>query len=56
MRTIVAFTLVTCITILASCSSAKRIEAKRKKEQEKMEQLESDKKQFELKNRNELGK
>lgn len=56
MRTIVAFTLVASITILASCSSAKRIEAKRKKEQEKMERLESDKKQFEQKNRNELGK
>jgi len=42
-----------------SCGGAKKVkreEAKRKRTIEKMEKLESDKKQFEQKNKTELGK
>jgi hypothetical protein len=50
-----------CIVSLfmCSCSTTKkeqRLEAKRKREAARMEQLEKDKRQFEQKNRDDLGK
>jgi PBP1b-binding outer membrane lipoprotein LpoB len=56
MKTRITSMLLLAILITTSCSASKRAEHKKKKEQEKLEQLESDKKQFEQKNRGELGK
>lgn len=56
MKTLVSSIFLFIILVTTSCSAAKRAEASRKKEQEKLEQLENDKKQFEQKNTKELGK
>jgi hypothetical protein len=45
---------VLCISI--ACNATKRAETKRKRDAEKMEQLEKDKKQFESDNQKDLGK
>ncbi len=56
MKTLICSLLMFIILLTTSCSATKKAEAKRKREQEKLEQLEADKKQFEQKNRDELGK
>lgn len=56
MRKFIPILFVLCTVILTSCSSAKRAEMQQKKQQERLQQLEKDKQQFEEKNRKELGK
>ena len=56
MKTLLSSFVLLLVLVTTSCSTTQRAEAKRKKELEKLEQLETDKKNFENKNRNELGK
>lgn len=58
MKKTALFTTLAVCLIAASCGAqkTKRAEAKQKREAERMEKLEKDKKQFEQKNSNDLGK